>query len=182
MTEHIAGEILSFAAAVMLWISITRPTQKKILLWQSGESAVRVAAAFLLGGASGSAMYLTALIRNLIIISGVKLLNKHVIKTVVTIQLVLGVLTFRSWYDLLAITAAIEYTLLLKNKDPLFTKKNLFANLLLWEVYSIFLGGKVMIITNLIMVITSFADLIVCCRQERKKLKNAGQCEKNLKV
>lgn len=168
MAHKIIGELSCLIASFCLWYSITRPSTKKILLWQNVECIFNIIGILFLGGISGSVMYLMALVRNISLLAGKKRLQQCMTWGIVITDLVLGIAAFQFWYDVFPVLATVEYTILLQKKDPIFTKKNLLLNLILWEIYAICLGGIVMILTYSIMVVTSLIDLLRIYREKNK--------------
>ena len=169
-TQQIIGQALGILATVITGISYQMNTKRSLLLVQSAATACTCLAYFLLGAASGFALNMVCIIRNVVFYFQKGSGKYHMLSAslLAAVMVVLGALSWQGPVSLLIIVALAANTVFLSFGNPQLLRKSILATSSLVLLYNIFvfsLGG----IANEALAIGSSVVGIFRFRQERQK-------------
>lgn len=169
-TQQIIGQALGILATVITGISYQMNTKRSLLLVQTAATACTCLAYFLLGAASGFALNMVCIIRNVVFYFQKGSGKYHMLSAslLAAVMVVLGALSWQGPVSLLIIVALAANTVFLSFGNPQLLRKSILATSSLVLLYNIFvfsLGG----IANEALAIGSSVVGIFRFRQERQK-------------
>lgn len=169
-TQQIIGQALGILATVITGISYQMNTKRSLLLVQTAATACTCLAYLLLGAASGFALNMVCIIRNVVFYFQKSSGEHHMLSAslLAAVMVVLGALSWQGPVSLLIIVALAANTIFLSFGDPQLLRKSILATSSLVLLYNIFvfsLGG----IANEALAIGSSVVGIFRFRQERQK-------------
>jgi len=169
-TQQIIGQALGILATVITGISYQMNTKRSLLLVQTAATACTCLAYLLLGAASGFALNMVCIIRNVVFYFQKGSGKHHMLSAslLAAVMVVLGALSWQGPVSLLIIVALAANTVFLSFGDPQLLRKSILATSSLVLLYNIFvfsLGG----IANEALAIGSSVVGIFRFRQERQK-------------
>jgi len=169
-TQQIIGQALGILATVITGISYQMNTKRSLLLVQTAATACTCLAYLLLGAASGFALNMVCIIRNVVFYFQKGSGKHHMLSAslLAAVMVVLGALSWQGPVSLLIIVALAANTVFLSFGDPQLLRKSILATSSLVLLYNIFvfsLGG----IANEALAIGSSVVGIFRFRQETRK-------------
>ena len=169
-TQQIIGQALGILATVITGISYQMNTKRSLLLVQTAATACTCLAYLLLGAASGFALNMVCIIRNVVFFFQKGSGKHHMLSAslLAAVMVVLGALSWQGPVSLLIIVALAANTVFLSFGNPQLLRKSILATSSLVLLYNIFvfsLGG----IANEALAIGSSVVGIFRFRQERQK-------------
>ena len=169
-TQQIIGQALGILATVITGISYQMNTKRSLLLVQTAATACTCLAYLLLGAASGFALNMVCIIRNVVFYFQKGSGKHHMLSAslLAAVMVVLGALSWQGPVSLLIIVALAANTVFLSFGNPQLLRKSILATSSLVLLYNIFvfsLGG----IANEALAIGSSVVGIFRFRQERQK-------------
>lgn len=169
-TQQIVGQILGILATVITGISYQMNTKRSLLLVQTAATACTCLAYLFLGAASGFALNVVCIIRNVVFYFQKGSGKGHMIPALLlaTAMVVLGALSWQGPVSLLIIAALAANTVFLSFGNPQLLRKSILGTSSLVLLYNIFvfsLGG----IANESLAIVSSLVGIVRFRQETQE-------------
>ena len=170
LTQQIIGQVLGVLATIVTVISYQMNTKKSLLLVQTAATACTCLAYLFLGAASGFALNVVCIIRNVVFYFQKGSGKGHMIPTLLlaTAMVVLGALSWQGPVSLLIIAALAANTVFLSFGNPQLLRKSILGTSSLVLLYNIFvfsLGG----IANESLAIVSSLVGIVRFRQETQE-------------
>jgi len=152
------GQILGFIYALFLILSNFGKTTKQILFLQTISFFFKTIHYYLLGGISGFLTSLVSMIRNLIFYK----IKESKIWTIlfITIYLIIGFITLKSFYTLLPVFATITYTLIINYNNPKYLRYEMFITSLAWLIYNLYIISYSGITIQIIMIISNIIAII----------------------
>ena len=168
-TQQIIGQALGILATVITVISYQMNTKKSLLLVQTAATACTCLAYLFLGAASGFALNVVCIIRNVVFYFQKDSGKAHTLTalTLALAMVVLGTLSWQGPVSLLIIAALAANTVFLSFGNPQLLRKSILGTSTLVLLYNIFvfsLGG----IANEALSIVSSAVGILRFRREKK--------------
>ena len=168
-TQQIIGQALGILATVITIISYQMNTKRSLLLVQTAATACTCLAYLFLGAASGFALNVVCIIRNVVFYFQKDSGKAHTLTalTLALAMVVLGILSWQGPVSLLIITALAANTVFLSFGNPQLLRKSILGTSTLVLLYNIFvfsLGG----IANEALSIVSSLVGILRFRQEKK--------------
>lgn len=169
-TQQIIGQILGILATVITGISYQMNTKRSLLLVQTAATACTCLAYLFLGAASGFALNVVCIIRNVVFYFQKGSGKGHMIPALLlaTAMVVLGTLSWQGPVSLLIIAALAANTVFLSFGNPQLLRKSILGTSSLVLLYNIFvfsLGG----IANESLAIVSSIVGIVRFRRDHQK-------------
>lgn len=169
-TQQIVGQILGILATVITGISYQMNTKRSLLLVQTAATACTCLAYLFLGAASGFALNIVCILRNVVFYFQKGSGKGHMIPALLlaTAMVVLGALSWQGPVSLLIIAALAANTVFLSFGNPQLLRKSILGTSSLVLLYNIFvfsLGG----IANESLAIVSSLVGIVRFRQETQE-------------
>ena len=170
LTQQIIGQVLGILATIVTVISYQMNTKRSLLLVQTAATACTCLAYLFLGAASGFALNVVCIIRNVVFYFQKGSGKGHMIPTLLlaTAMVVLGALSWQGPVSLLIIAALAANTVFLSFGNPQLLRKSILGTSSLVLLYNIFvfsLGG----IANESLAIVSSLVGIVRFRQETQE-------------
>ena len=167
-TQQLLGQVLGILATGITALSYQMNTKRSLLLVQTAATACTCLAYLFLSAASGFALNVVCIIRNIVFYFQKGSGKGHMIPAVAlsVVMVVLGVLSWQGPVSLLIIAALAANTLFLSLGDPQLLRKSILGTSSLVLLYNIFvfsLGG----IANEGLAIISSIVGIVRFRQEK---------------
>ena len=164
------GQVLGILATVITGISYQMNTKRSLLLVQTAATACTCLAYFLLGAASGFALNMVCIIRNVVFFFQKGSGKHHILSAslLAAVMVVLGALSWQGPVSLLIIVALAANTVFLSFGNPQLLRKSILATsslVLLYNIFVLSLGG----IANEALAIGSSVVGIFRFRQERQK-------------
>lgn len=168
--QQIVGQILGILATIITGISYQMNTKRSLLLVQTAATACTCLAYLFLGAASGFALNVVCIIRNVVFYFQKGSGKGHMIPALLlaTAMVVLGALSWQGPVSLLIIAALAANTVFLSFGNPQLLRKSILGTSSLVLLYNIFvfsLGG----IANESLAIVSSLVGIVRFRQETQE-------------
>lgn len=169
-TQQLVGQVLGILATVITGISYQMNTKRSLLLVQTAATACTCLAYLFLGAASGFALNVVCIIRNIVFYFQKGSGKGHMLPAVAlsAVMVVLGVLSWQGPVSLLIIVALAANTIFLSFGDPQLLRKSILGTSTLVLSYNLFvfsLGG----IANEALAIVSSIVGIVRFRQEKQE-------------
>jgi hypothetical protein len=166
--QLLTGQILGVLATVITGISYQMNTKHSLLLVQTAATACTCLAYLFLGAASGFALNVVCIIRNVVFYFQKNSGKGHVAPAIAlaTVMVVLGALSWQGAVSLLIIVALAANTIFLSFGDPQLLRKSILGTSSLVLIYNIFvfsLGG----IANEALAILSSVVGIIRYRKEK---------------
>ena len=166
--QLLTGQILGVLATVITGISYQMNTKRSLLLVQTAATACTCLAYLFLGAASGFALNVVCIIRNVVFYFQKNSGKGHVAPAIAlaTAMVVLGALSWQGAVSLLIIVALAANTIFLSFGDPQLLRKSILGTSSLVLIYNIFvfsLGG----IANEALAILSSVVGIIRYRKEK---------------
>lgn len=145
-TQQIIGQTLGILATVITVISYQMNTKRSLLLVQTAATACTCLAYLFLGAASGFALNVVCIIRNVVFYFQKDTGKVHTISALLlaAAMVVLGVLSWQGPVSLLIIAALAANTVFMSFGDPQLLRKSILGTSSLVLLYNIFvfsLGG-----------------------------------------
>ena len=170
LTQQIIGQVLGILATIVTVISYQMNTKRSLLLVQTAATACTCLAYLFLGAASGFALNVVCIIRNVVFYFQKGSGKGHMIPALLlaTAMVVLGALSWQGPVSLLIIAALAANTVFLSFGNPQLLRKSILGTSSLVLLYNIFvfsLGG----IANESLAIVSSLVGIVRFRQETQE-------------
>ena len=170
LTQQIIGQVLGILATIVTVISYQMNTKKSLLLVQTAATTCTCLAYLFLGAASGFALNVVCIIRNVVFYFQKGSGKGHMIPALLlaTAMVVLGALSWQGPVSLLIIAALAANTVFLSFGNPQLLRKSILGTSSLVLLYNIFvfsLGG----IANESLAIVSSLVGIVRFRQETQE-------------
>ncbi|MBE6919098.1 MAG: YgjV family protein [Ruminococcaceae bacterium] len=168
-TQQIIGQALGILATVITVISYQMNTKKSLLLVQTAATTCTCLAYLFLGAASGFALNVVCIIRNVVFYFQKDSGKAHTLTALALAlaMVVLGILSWQGPVSVLIIVALAANTVFLSFGDPQLLRKSILGTSSLVLLYNIFvfsLGG----IANEALSIVSSAAGILRFRREKK--------------
>ena len=168
-TQQIIGQALGILATVITVISYQMNTKKSLLLVQTAATTCTCLAYLFLGAASGFALNVVCIIRNVAFYFQKDSSKAHTVTALMLAlaMVVLGILSWQGPVSLLIIAALAANTVFLSFGNPQLLRKSILGTSTLVLLYNIFvfsLGG----IANEALSIVSSLVGILRFRQEKK--------------
>ena len=168
-TQQIIGQALGILATVITVISYQMNTKKSLLLVQTAATTCTCLAYLFLGAASGFALNVVCIIRNVAFYFQKDSGKAHTLTALALAlaMVVLGILSWQGPVSVLIIVALAANTIFLSFGDPQLLRKSILGTSTLVLLYNIFvfsLGG----IANEALSIVSSLVGILRFRQEKK--------------
>ena len=166
----IAGEILSFLAAIVLAYSTFSNRKKTIMWWQALNALIYGLSNFFLGGYSATISCSLIFARNILSARN-KLTKRGTIFLCILIIIVGLYFNNRSWLGLIPIIASIQSTICiyaLKTAQQM--RITLIINLLQWVVFDFSVQAYPMFIMDIIIIVVTSINLIRYKNNHKTKL------------
>ena len=169
LTQQIIGQVLGILATIVTVISYQMNTKKSLLLVQTAATTCTCLAYLFLGAASGFALNVVCIIRNVVFYFQKDTGRTHRISAALLAlaMVVLGLLSWQGPVSLLIIAALAANTIFLSFGNPQLLRKSILGTSTLVLLYNIFvfsLGG----IANESLSIFSSAVGIARFRREKE--------------
>lgn len=152
------AQILGFFYTLFLMISNFKKTSGQILIFQTISFFFKSVHYLLLGGLSGFYSSVISMIRN-ILFSKVKK-NYYLMIIFIMIYFIMGIFTYKDIGSIIPSFASIFYTVIINTNTPCILRKGMIVNCLLWLIYNVYVGSIAGIITQIVMIITTFISII----------------------
>ena len=167
-TQQLTGQFFGILATILTGISYQMNTKRALLLVQTAATACTCVAYLLLGAASGFALNIVCIVRNVVFYFQKDSGKGHMLPAVVlsAVMVVLGVLSWQGPVSLLIIVALAANTIFLSFGDPQLLRKSILGTSTLVLSYNLFvfsLGG----IANEALAIVSSIIGIIRYRKEK---------------
>lgn len=167
-TQQLIGQALGILATIITVISYQMNTKKSLLLVQTAATTCTCLAYFFLGAASGFALNVVCIIRNIVFYFQKDSGKVHTISSLLLAgaMVVLGALSWQGPVSLLIISALAANTIFMSFGNPQLLRKSILGTsslVLLYNVFVFSLGG----IANEGLSIVSSAVGIVRFRREK---------------
>ena len=168
-TQQIIGQALGILATVITVISYQMNTKRSLLLVQTAATSCTCLAYLFLGAASGFALNVVCIIRNVVFYFQKDSGKAHTVTALMLAlaMVVLGILSWQGPVSVLIIVALAANTVFLSFGNPQLLRKSILGTSTLVLLYNIFvfsLGG----IANEALSIVSSAVGILRFRREKK--------------
>ena len=166
----IAGEILSFLAAIVLAYSTFSNRKKTIMWWQALNALIYGLSNFFLGGYSATISCSLIFARNILSARN-KLTKRGTIFLCILIIIVGLYFNNKSWLGLIPIIASIQSTICiyaLKTAQQM--RITLIINLLQWVVFDFSVQAYPMFIMDIIIIVVTSINLIRYKNNHKTKL------------
>ncbi|MBR4960713.1 MAG: YgjV family protein [Clostridia bacterium] len=167
--KFIIGQILGLVALAFTALSYQTESSKKLLVLQTIATALFSIHYFLIGAASGLALNILAIVRNLIYYNrDKKFFSGWFFPVLLSLGMgVVGALAWQSWYSLLIIIALMINTLFLAVPSAQTIRKSILLTstmILIYDVFVLSVGG---IINEALAIISSVIGIIRMNRKEK---------------
>lgn len=152
-------QLIGLLGFSILILSFYKKESKMILTYQVTSNFAYTIHYFLLGALSGAFCSLIGIIRNVVLI---KFNNKKVIIPIFSIlYLIVTVLFYEGLYSILPMMANIIYLISITSKNKKTILIGAITSSAFWVIYAIFANSYASIITESILMISNFIQLIV---------------------
>lgn len=155
-------------------IAMQMKKKKQIIFWYVLGNMLSSIMFFLLRRYSGAAICLFAIVQTFInsyFEKNEKNVPKTIITTYIIISIILGVITFNGYIDIMPIICSILYTIMILQKKESNIRKTALINIIIWGVYDFLSKAYSGMISDLI---TTIATLVGIYRFDIKE-KNVEQ-------
>lgn len=131
------AQLLGLFYALFLFFSILGKNTKQILLMQTISFLFKSFHYYLLGGISGFVTSFISMLRNIIFYR----IKENYILTIIfiLIYLIIGIVTYNSFYSLLPVIATIVYTLIINYDNPKYLRLGMLFTSITWLIYNIYI-------------------------------------------
>lgn len=150
--------------AICLWlISLQCKKKKDILIFQTVASLFYSLQYILLFAFSAALIDFTSAIRNIVFYFEEKKNNKISKSTLIifiTIAILIGTLTFYSWFSILPIIATLIYIYSLWQDNLKLTRYIFLLSDFIWLIHNLFAGAYVCVIGNILQIIFGIVAII----------------------
>lgn len=152
------AQLLGLFYALFLFFSILGKNTKQILLMQTISFLFKSFHYYLLGGISGFVTSFISMLRNIVFYR----IKENYILTIIfiLIYLIIGIVTYNSFYSLLPVIATIVYTLIINYDNPKYLRLGMLFTSITWLIYNIYIISYSGIIIQIIMIITNIFAII----------------------
>ena len=168
MLNIIIGQALSIIATIITFLSYQVNNKKQLLITQTVATSFTCIAYFFLGASSGMLLNIVCIVRNIAfyVHKDNKRANGISSYCLAAVMVLLGALSWESWYSLLIIVALAANTVILSYGNPQLLRKSILVTSSMILVYNCFvfsLGGianeGLSIISSIIGIIRFRNDL-----------------------
>lgn len=157
-------QLIGLLGFCILVLSFYKKEKAIILTYQITSNFAYTVHYFLLGGLSGAFCSLIGIIRNIALIKSKK--NIVIVPLIIFLYLLVTIIFYEDIYSIFPMIANSIYLIMLTSDK----KQNLLIGALLsslmWILYSIFVGSYVSIVTETILFISNFIQLIKLKKKE----------------
>lgn len=166
----VIGNIISFIAVTLTFISYQVNSRKKVLFILCISSCVSAASFFILGAWTGFAMNIVAILRNIAYYNRDKKFfsAKFIPFVFAGIMLCFGIATWTRWYCILSVTGLVINTLALGFGSAQLIRKSILVTSPMVLLYDLLAGNFVEATKELIAIISAVIGII----RFRKESKN----------
>ena len=151
------GQLMGFIYMFFLIFSYFQKYASKLLLYQSLAFLFKGFHYFLIGGLSGALTSFVSFIRNLLF---TKVKSKFLIIFFIILYLLIGYFTFTDIFSVFPVGATIFYSFFVYIKNPKYLRLSSLFTSFIWLIYNIYLVSYAGILTQLILIISSFLAII----------------------
>lgn len=169
--QQLFGQILGILATVITGISYQMNTKRSLLLVQTAATACNCLAYLFLGAASGFALNIVCIIRNVVFYFQKDDGKRRLLPALLlaAVMVVLGILSWQGPVSLLIIVALAANTVFLSFGDPQLLRKSILGTSSLVLTYNIFVFSLGGIANEALAILSSVVGII----RFRKEAKNA---------
>lgn len=171
MTNEIIGQILSFIAPVITFISYQVNSKKKLLILQTGATLATCLAYLFLGATSGFTLNIVCIIRNVAFFFQDSKSKFNLISACI-LAVIMGGLGFLSWegpISLLVIFALAANTIFMSFGNAQLLRKSVVVTSSMILVYNIFVFSSGGIINESVAVVASIIGIITFVKMKKEK-------------
>lgn len=156
--------MISFIATALGMCEPFRKKMKSILVSNFLANLLVGISYFLVSGYSGAAICFVAcgqvLINYAFQARGKRIPTKLIVMHIV-VFLVVNMLTFKAWYDIFAIIAAILFVLCVAQSNAKYYRVFYFLNAVVWIFYDLLAGAYGNLITHIMLFLATFSAIFV---------------------
>jgi len=178
MAEEIVGQILSFIAPVITFVSYQVNSKKKLLILQTAATLATCLAYLFLGATSGFALNIVCIIRNIAFFFQDSKSKFNFISACL-LAAVMGGLGFLSWegpLSLLVIFALAANTIFMSFGDAQLLRKSVVITSSMILIYNIFVFSSGGIINESVAVVASVIGIITFVRTKKENKNGTENC------
>lgn len=171
MTNEIIGQILSFIAPVITFVSYQVNSKKKLLILQTGATLATCLAYLFLGATSGFTLNIVCIIRNVAFFFQDSKSKFNLISACI-LAVIMGGLGFLSWegpISLLVIFALAANTIFMSFGNAQLLRKSVVVTSSMILVYNIFVFSSGGIINESVAVVASIIGIITFVKMKKEK-------------
>lgn len=168
---YIISQILAFISFLLGIVAYYASKKEKIMLTVIASNTLNLIHYVLLGATSGYITKIIAIIRDLfIVIKDKKHWSSNIVLIIfVTLYVTMAVFTYENIYSILPLSAALIYTITVRNWNEGIVKKSAFFCYFLRLIYNIIVGSIVAVITTTISIISTFFAIIQYHKKQKKR-------------
>lgn len=161
-TKELIGQVLGIIATILTFISYQMNTKRSLLIVQTAATACTCAAYLFLGAASGFALNIVCLIRNITFYFQKEGSKLHYVSAGVLslAMIVLGAFSWQGPVSLLIIVALAANTVFMSFGNPQLLRKSVLATSTMVTIYNIFVFSIGGIANEVISIISSIIGII----------------------
>jgi hypothetical protein len=171
ISPELISQIVGGIVLVVVFISMQTKNIKLVMVCQVICNSLGAASYILLGGFSGSGIYLVATAQSVIfMILRLKEREAPLWLNIVIMAAYIGcsLITFKTYLDVFPLIAAILCAVSLSQKNPKYYRITMLLNGATWTVYDVFIGAFTMLASH---IVTSVSAAIGIIRLDIKKNK-----------
>ena len=162
MLVYVISQIICLFGLITFIISMQKYNKKDVLKWQILSFLLYTAQYFLLGAYSGMLIYLVNMTRSIVFYfyENKNRIYVFFIVLFIFISVIIGIILYKNYLDLLPITISIFSILNISQKNVLHIKKGQIVISGLWMIYDIGISSYVASITEIIIIITTLKSIL----------------------
>ncbi len=152
------AQFLGLIYALFLLLSLFGKNTKQILFMQTISFLFKTIHYYLLGGLSGFVTSFISMIRNLIFY---RIKENYIISICfIFVYILIGIITFNTFFSLLPVIATIVYTIIINYNNPKYLRYGMFLTSITWLIYNIYINSYSGIFIQIVMIITNIVAII----------------------
>lgn len=152
------AQFLGLIYALFLLLSLFGKNTKQILFMQTISFLFKTIHYYLLGGLSGFVTSFISMIRNLIFY---RIKENYIISICfIFVYILIGIITFNTFFSLLPVIATIVYTIIINYNNPKYLRYGMFLTSITWLIYNIYINSYSGIFIQIVMIITNIVTII----------------------
>lgn len=152
------AQFLGLIYALFLLLSLFGKNTKQILFMQTISFLFKTIHYYLLGGLSGFVTSFISMIRNLVFY---RIKENYIISICfIFVYILIGIITFNTFFSLLPVIATIVYTIIINYNNPKYLRYGMFLTSITWLIYNIYINSYSGIFIQIVMIITNIVAII----------------------